>query len=94
MSYSRWSFSCWYAFADADRIDDEPTLNINCEKRHTFTDLSESKSQVLQDYRTTEKYTVQEIIELGEIIDDFLEDYRDEMKLIKKENTKWHTLIQ
>ena len=51
MSYSRWSNSCWYTFSTVNKVDDESTLEVNCEQRYPLSQLIEGKEGVLQFYR-------------------------------------------
>lgn len=78
MSYSRWSHSCWYVFSTVNTINDEPTIDINCEKSYPLSWLILNKQEVLDSYKT--EYTEDDIKELAGLIDEFINDYKDEVK--------------
>lgn len=51
MSYSRWSHSCWYTFHSAREVNNEPTLEVQCEECWPLSKLKNEKESVLNFYR-------------------------------------------
>lgn len=93
MSYSRWGSSCWYTYSDVTRINNEPTLTLMDHWSYPLSYLKENKQQVLSDIKkmnvernplnykgtglTPNHYTEEEVNELSDIIDIFLNEDHD-----------------
>lgn len=90
MSYSRWSYSCWYTYEDVEKINGERTLTLCDHWSLPVSEIVNRREEILNDLRamkfkrnplnykgdgpTPDHFTEEEIQELNDIMDRFLKD--------------------